>query len=179
MMRKSSKAISLLLSGLMVTSCFSMAAFSSSAAQVDSESTGADTAEQRIAAGHQIVFFQYPDTVWGSNANVSYNGRKHTTNVFCNYYAIYGNENEVKTRSWEAPSTSTYKDAKADSLYYFDITESGQGEMEVGAEYGILFSTKANANNADLFQPRSLPSAHTLTVSTPAMRLQRWRLPTR
>ena len=43
-MRKSSKrAISLLLSGLMATSCFGVAAVSASAASVDSESTGIDT----------------------------------------------------------------------------------------------------------------------------------------
>ena len=63
-MRKSSKAISLILSGLLATSCFSMAAISASAAPVDSEATGIDTAATRIANGHQVVFFQYPDAVW-------------------------------------------------------------------------------------------------------------------
>ena len=121
-MRKSSKAISLVLSGLMATSCFSMVA--ASAAQVDTDSTGAvATAAERIAAGHQLVFFQFPDKAWGDNANVKYNAKKHTCNVFCNYYAIYGNKGEVKESSWEAPSTSMFKDAKGDSLYYFDITE--------------------------------------------------------
>ena len=131
-MRKSSKAVSLLLSGLLATSCFSMAAVSASAATADSEETGVMTAQERIDAGHQIVFFQFPDTAWGDNANVKYNKKKHTCNVFCSYYAIYGNQNEVKERSWEAPSTSMYKDSADSSLYYFDITESGQGEMEEG-----------------------------------------------
>ena len=155
-MRKSSKVMSLLLSGLMATSCFSMALASVSAAPVESESTGVDTAEQRIAAGHQLVYFQFPSTVWGnpSSSTVKWNTKKHTANVFCNYYAIYGNQNEVKTRAWEAPSTSMIKDVKASTLY-FDITESGQGEVEEGAEYGILFSTKANAGQADLLQPNS------------------------
>ncbi len=154
-MRKSSKAVSLLLSGLLATSCFSMAAVSASAATADSEETGVMTAQERIDAGHQIVFFQFPDTAWGDNANVKYNKKKHTCNVFCSYYAIYGNQNEVKERSWEAPSTSMYKDSADSSLYYFDITESGQGEMEEGATYGILFSTKANAGQADLLQPNT------------------------
>ena len=56
-MRKLSKAISLILSGLLATSCFSMAAISASAAPVDSEATGIDTAATRIANGHQVVFF--------------------------------------------------------------------------------------------------------------------------
>ena len=153
-MRKSSKAISLVLSGLMATSCFSMVA--ASAAQVDTDSTGAvATAAERIAAGHQLVFFQFPDKAWGDNANVKYNAKKHTCNVFCNYYAIYGNKRAVKESSWEAPSPSMFKDAKGDSLYYFDITESGKGELEEGADYGVLFSTKANAGQADLLQPNT------------------------
>lgn len=155
-MRKSSKAVSLLLAGLMATSCFGMAAVSASAATVDSEETGAyKNAQKRIAAGNQLVFFQYPDTIWGDNANVSYLSKTHMTNVFCNYYAIYGNVNEVKSRSWEVPATSMYKDSAAASLYFFDITESEQGLVEPGAEYGILFSTKANANNPDLLQPNA------------------------
>ena len=154
-MRKSSKAISLLLSGLMATSCFSMAAVSSSAATVDSESTGVDTLAQRVAAGHQVVTFQFPDSAWGSNAKVKYAKKTHKTNICCNYYAIYGNENEVLTRAWLAPSTNCLKDAETDTLYYFDITESGQGEMEEGADYGVLFATTANAGQADLLQPNS------------------------
>ena len=145
--------MSLILTGLMATSCFSMAAVS--AAEVDSEATGVDTAAQRIQKGHQIVYFQFPDTVWGPLSGVKRNSKKWTTNVFCNYYAIYGNENEVKSRAWEAPSTSTYMDAAGSNIVYFDITESGQGEMEDGAEYGILFSTKANAGSADLLQPNT------------------------
>ena len=152
-MRKSSKVISLALSGLMATSCFSMVA--ASAAQVDADSTGVMTAAERQAAGHQLVFFQFPSSAWGDNASVKYNAKKHTCNVFCNYYAYYGNKGEVKESSWEAPSTSMYKDAKGDSLYYFDITESGKGELEEGADYGVLFSTKANAGQADLLQPNT------------------------
>ena len=153
-MRKSSKAVSLVLAGLMATSCFSMAA---SAAEVNNESTGLDwmSLEERIAEGHQIVYFQFPTSVWGSASKVKWNPRKGTANVFCNFYAIYGNKNEVKTRAWEAPSTSMYKDARADTRYYFDITASGQGELEPGADYGILFSTKANAGNASLLQPNT------------------------
>ncbi len=180
-MRKSSKAMSLLLSGLMATSCFGMALSSVSAASVESESVGVDTAEQRIAKGHQLVYFQFPASVWGNASSVKWNTKKHTANVFCNYYAIYGNQNEVKTRSWEAPSTSMFKDVKASSLYYFDITESGQGEVEEGAEYGILFSTKANAGQADLLQPNtdgyqtcdlyfnSTLIGHTYSVDEPAV----------
>ena len=153
-MRKSSKAISLVLSGLMATSCFSMVA--ASAAQVETESTGAVlTAKQRLDAGHQLVFFQFPSSAWGDNANVKYNAKKKTCNVFCNYYAVYGNKGEVKESAWEAPSTSMYKDAKGDSLYYFDITEGGKGELEEGADYGVLFSTKANAGQTDLLQPNT------------------------
>ena len=142
-MRKSSKVISLVLSGLMATSCFNIAAVAASAATAGSEETGAwMNAQQRLEAGHQVVFFKYPASAWGSETKIKYNGKKHTTNVFCNYYAIYGNENPVKSKSWEAPSTSTYKDSSDSELYYFDITESGQGEMEEGKAYGILFSTK-------------------------------------
>ena len=154
-MRKSSKAISLILSGLLATSCFSMAAISASAAPVDSEATGIDTAATRIANGHQVVFFQYPDAVWGPVSSVKRNARKWTVNVFCNYYSIYGNQNEVKSKSWEAPSTSMMSEKAGANVFFFDITESGQGEMEEGAEYGILFSTKANAGQADLLQPNT------------------------
>lgn len=155
-MRKSSKVVSLLLSGLMATSCFSMAAVSASAATADSEETGAVlTLEQRIAAGHQVVLFEFPDSVWGDYTKVKWNNKKHTVNVFCNYYAIHGNTQTVETRSWEAPSTSMFADANGSKTFYFDITESGQGEMEEGAEYGILFSTKANAGSASLLQPNT------------------------
>ena len=152
-MRKSSKVMSLILTGLMATSCFSMAAVS--AAEVDSEATGVDTAAQRIQKGHELALFQFPNTVWGPNSSVSYNAKKKTTNVFCSFYAIYGNEAEVKTASWEAPSTSTYKDAKTDSLYYYDITEAKGITVEENAEYGILFSTKANKGSTDLLQPNT------------------------
>ena len=97
-MRKSSKVISLALSGLMATSCFSMVA--ASAAQVDADSTGVMTAAERQAAGHQLVFFRFPSSAWGNNAKVKYNAKKHTCNVFCNYYAIYGNKGEVKDKFW-------------------------------------------------------------------------------
>ena len=151
-MRKSSKVVSLVLSGLMATSCFTMAV--ASAAEVDSESTGAFmTAQERLDAGHQLVFFQFPSSVWGPNSSVKYNAKKHTCNVFCNYYALYGNKTEVKESAWEAPSTSMLKDNKADSLYYFDITEAGKGELEEGAQYGVLFSTKANAGMSGLITP--------------------------
>ena len=102
-MRKSSKAISLLLSGLMATSCFGMAAISASAAPVDSESTGGDIYAERLAAGPQLVKFQFPDTAWGANSSVKGNKKKHTCNAFCNYSAIYGNRNGVKSREDEAP----------------------------------------------------------------------------
>ena len=179
-MRKSSKAISLLLSGLMATSCFSMAVAPVSAAPVESEATGVDTAAQRVEKGHQLVYFQFPDSVWGSFSSVKRNAKKWTTNVFCNYYAIYGNTNEVKSRSWEAPSTAMLQDTKG-GILYFDITESGQGEMEDGAVYGILFSTKANKGQADLLQPNTdgyqtcdlyldtTLLGHTWTIDTPAV----------
>ena len=179
-MRKSSKAISLLLSGLMATSCFSMAVAPVSAAPVESEATGVATAAQREANGHQLVYFQFPDSAWGPIASVKRNAKKWTTNVFCNYYAIYGNTNEVKSRSWEAPSTSMLQDTKG-GILYFDITESGQGEMEDGAVYGVLFSTKANAGQADLLQPNTdgyqtcdlyldkTLLGHTWTVDEPAV----------
>ena len=178
-MRKSSKAVSLLLSGLMATSCFSMAAATVSAAPVETESTGVMTAADREAAGHQLVYFQFPDTVWGPASGVKRNAKKWTTNVFCNFYAIYGNENEVKTRSWEAPSTQMLQDTPG-GILYFDITESGQGELEDGAVYGILFSTKANAGSnatlkpntdgyqtCDLYFDKTL-LGHTWTVDEPA-----------
>ena len=156
-MRKSSKALSLILSGLMATSCFSMAAVSASAAEVDSDAAGAKwvTAQERLDAGHQLVFFQFPDTVWGSNSNVKYNKTKHTTNVCCDYYAIYGANTEIKGASWQAPSTSTFKDSSDSSLYYFDLTTGGRGEIEEGADYGILFSTQANKGQAGLLQPNA------------------------
>ena len=140
-MRKSSKrAISLLLSGLMATSCFGVAAVSASAATADSDPTGIDTLEERIAAGHQIVKFKFPDTVWGPRSEVKWKAKTHKLNAYCSFYAIYGNENEVKTRSWQAPSTSMLADSGDAEVFYFDITECGQGELEEGAEYGILFS---------------------------------------
>ena len=139
-MRKSSKVISLALSGLMATSCVTTAMVSVSAA------ASYQSLKDRIAAGHQIVYFRFPTSAWGPKATVKMNAKKHTVNVNCNYYAIWGNQNEVISRAWEAPSTSMYADVAAtDDLYFFDITASGQGEMEDGAEYGILFSTKVNA----------------------------------
>ena len=149
-MRKSSKVISLALSGLMATSCVTTAMVSVSAA------ASYQSLKDRIAAGHQIVYFRFPTSAWGPKATVKMNAKKHTVNVNCNYYAIWGNQNEVISRAWEAPSTSMYADVAAtDDLYFFDITASGQGEMEDGAEYGILFSTKVNAGSADLLQPNT------------------------
>lgn len=159
-MRKSSKAISLLLSGLMATSCFSMAAVSASAATVDSEETGAImTLAERQAAGHELVLFKFPTSVWGPLSSVKWSTKKHTVNVCCSFYAIYGNTKAVTTRAWEAPSTNMMADAAGSDTFYFDITESeqidGDHKMEPGAAYGILFSTKANAGNPNLLQPNS------------------------
>lgn len=125
----------------MAISCFSASAISASAATVDSESTGVDTLQQRLDKGHQIVKFRFPDTVWGARSALRWTSRTHKLNVYCSYYTIYGNENEVKTRAWHDRSTSLLADTGAnDDVFYFDITESGQGELEEGAEYGILFS---------------------------------------
>ena len=140
-MKKISKAVSVLLSFIIAISCFSASAISASAATVDSESTGVDTLQQRLDKGHQIVKFRFPDTVWGARSALRWTSRTHKLNVYCSYYTIYGNENEVKTRAWHDRSTSLLADTGAnDDVFYFDITESGQGELEEGAEYGILFS---------------------------------------
>ena len=147
------KFLSVLLAVLLTVTCLPLSAL---AAETSSEETGAVlTLDQRIAAGHQVVLFEFPDSVWGDYTKVKWNTKKHTVNVFCNYYAIYGNKNKVATRSWEAPSTAMLADENSSKTFYFDITESGQGEMEEGAEYGILFSTKANAGNANLLQPNT------------------------
>ena len=154
-MKKSLKFISLLLSVLIAASCLSISLISAVAAQIDLADSGVDTAEQRIAAGHQLVFFRFPDEVWGPNSNVKFNEEKKTCNVFCNIYALYGNTKDFKTRAWEDPATAMLKDSQSDSVYYFDITESGQGEIEEGADYCVCFSTKANAGKPDLLQPNS------------------------
>lgn len=119
----------------MAISCFSASAISASAATVDSESTGVDTLQQRLDKGHQIVKFRFPDTVWGARSALRWTSRTYKLNVYCSYYTIYGNENEVKTRAWHDRSTSLLADTGAnDDVFYFDITESGQGELEEGAE---------------------------------------------
>lgn len=162
-MKKSSKAISLLLSGIMAATCFGSAAVTVSAAQADGEPTGVMTEEERLAAGHELVYFKFPEKAWGSLSGVKWNTKKHTVNVFCNFYAIYGNKKDVKSREWEAPSTSMMADAKGSDTFYFDITDSKQiaekddddHKMEPGAAYGIVFSTKVNANDPNTLKPNS------------------------
>ena len=164
-MRKSSKAVSLFLSGLMATSCFSMAAVTASAATGDSEATGAImTLEERLAAGHEVVLFQFPENIWGPRSGIKWSTKKHTVNICCNFYAIYGNKKPVKSRAWEAPSTNMLADSKDSDVFYFDITDSKQiaekddtddHKMEPGAAYGILFSTKANADNPNTLKPNT------------------------
>jgi len=163
-MRKLPKVISLFLAGLMAISSFGMSVLSTLAATVDSAETGAImTEEERIAEGHELVYFQFPEKLWGPTTGLKWSTKKHTVNVCCQFYAIYGNEKEVKTRSWQAPSTNMLADEKptegGSTTFYFDITESeqiaGDGKLEDGVAYGILFSTKANADNPNTLKPNT------------------------
>ncbi len=162
-MRKLPKVISLFLAGLMAISSFGMSVLSTLAATVDSAETGAImTEEERIAAGHELVYFKFPKSVWGPLSSIKWSTKKHTVNICCQFYAIYGNKKEVSLRAWEAPSTNMMADSAGGDTFYFDITESKQiaekddtddHKLEPGAAYGILFSTKANAGSAKLLQP--------------------------
>ncbi len=123
-MRKSSKALSLVLAGLTATSCFT---------GLSAISAAADTT---------LVYFQFPeDEAWGPLSGVQTDALDKS-NVYCNVYAISGNTTTYKGRGWEVGSTQCTNEGNG--IFSFDT--SAQGVIEPGAIYGILFSTQANKN---------------------------------
>ncbi len=115
-MKRSSKVISLVLAGVMTTSC--AAGFSAITASA--------------ADGETKVYFEVPTLEeWGT-----------TKQVFCHVYSVYGGSPLTET-SWQSKSELCKKDS-ATGLYYFDTTKVGT--IEEGADYALLFSTKDTNN---------------------------------
>ena len=111
-MRKSSKIVSLALSALMATSCF----------------TGLTVCSASAADEETKVYFEVPTLEsWGT-----------TKSVFCHVYNVYGGS-PLKETAWGSKSESCKKDA-ATGLYYFDTSKIGT--IEDGADYALLFCTK-------------------------------------
>lgn len=117
-MKKSSKVISLVLAGVMTTSC----------------AAGFSAVTASAADGETRVYFEVPTLEeWGT-----------TKQVFCHVYNVYGGTPLTET-SWQSKSELCKKDS-ATGLYYFDTTKVGT--IEEGADYALLFSTKDTAGVA-------------------------------
>ncbi|MEE0914130.1 MAG: dockerin type I repeat-containing protein [Ruminococcus sp.] len=117
-MKKSSKVISLVLAGVMTTSC----------------AAGFSAVTASAADGETRVYFEVPTLEeWGT-----------TKQVFCHVYNVYGGTPLTET-SWQSKSELCKKDS-ATGLYYFDTSKVGT--IEEGADYALLFSTKDTAGGA-------------------------------
>ena len=128
-MKKTTKLISLLLSVLMVCSCFAgLTVVTASAAD----------------APEQLIYFEYPtDGSWGDASAVKVNKRNQLTNIYCYVYAVYGNENPLHVYAFNANKTAMKK--VGDNLYSFDMAVysdlDGVAAIEDGADYGVIIAT--------------------------------------
>ena len=157
------------LSVITALSCFGAAAASAGAATTTSYYT---CLADRIAAGHQIIYFRFPESVWGPKSNIRMNAKKHHVTVSCYYYPIWGNKNNVDMSSWFDGAMMYAEDTAADDLYYFDITAFGLGELEEGADYGIWFKFNTSGESfrtCDLYLNSTL-LGHTFQVDEPPVR---------
>ena len=155
-MKKSIKLVSVALASLMAASAFSITA----------SALPRPTKEECEAVGEQKIYFEFPDGTWGDWSNLKINKLNNTLPVYCNPYAVYGNEKEFFDPGWETkPGQCTYtgegktvfydinsemnvnhysgeidpETGKKKKLYYYRYMET-----EPGKDYGVLFSTTAN-----------------------------------
>ena len=153
-MKKSIKLVSVALASLMAASAFSITA----------SALPRPTKEECEAVGEQKIYFEFPDGTWGDWSNLKINKLNNTLPVYCNPYAVYGNEKEFFDPGWETkPGQCTYT-GKGKTVYYdinsemsinhySEVDDKGKKvklyyyrymETEPGKDYGVLFSTTAN-----------------------------------
>ena len=157
-MKKTTKFISLLLSVLMVCTCFAGLTFTTASA----------------AAPEQLIYFSYPtDGSWGDASAVKVNARNKTCNIYCYVYTLYGNENPLNVYAFGANATACKKVDGVDNLYSFDLSKYSTGDfaaIEDNADYGVIFSTKNGAGyqTTDLTMNKScLGDTIVVTEKTP------------
>ena len=157
-MKKTTKFISLLLSVLMVCTCFAGLTFTTASA----------------AAPEQLIYFSYPtDGSWGDASAVKVNTRNKTCNIYCYVYTLYGNENPLNVYAFGANATACKKVDGVDNLYSFDLSKYSTGDfaaIEDNADYGVIFSTKNGAGyqTTDLTMNKScLGDTIVVTEKTP------------
>ena len=153
-MKKSIKLVSVALASLMAASAFSITA----------SALPRPTKEECEAVGEQKIYFEFPDGTWGDWSNLKINKLNNTLPVYCNPYAVYGNEKEFFDPGWGTkPGQCTYT-GKGKTVYYdinsemsinhySEVDDKGKKvklyyyrymETEPGKDYGVLFSTTAN-----------------------------------
>ena len=157
-MKKTTKFISLLLSVLMVCTCFAGLTFTTASA----------------AAPEQLIYFSYPtDGSWGDASAVKVSARNKTCNIYCYVYTLYGNENPLNVYAFGANATACKKVDGVDNLYSFDLSKYSTGDfaaIEDNADYGVIFSTKNGAGyqTTDLTMNKScLGDTIVVTEKTP------------
>ena len=153
-MKKSIKLVSVALASLMAASAFSITA----------SALPRPTKEECEAVGEQKIYFEFPDGTWGDWSNLKINKLNNTLPVYCNPYAVYGNEKEFFDPGWETkPGQCTYTGKGKTVFYdinsemsinhYSEVDDKGKKvklyyyrymETEPGKDYGVLFSTTAN-----------------------------------
>ena len=153
-MKKSIKLVSVALASLMAASAFSITA----------SALPRPTKEECEAVGEQKIYFEFPDGTWGDWSNLKINKLNNTLPVYCNPYAVYGNEKEFFDPGWETkPGQCTYTGEGKTVFYdinsemsinhYSEVDDKGKKvklyyyrymETEPGKDYGVLFSTTAN-----------------------------------
>ena len=153
-MKKSIKLVSVALASLMAASAFSITA----------SALPRPTKEECEAVGEQKIYFEFPDGTWGDWSNLKINKLNNTLPVYCNPYAVYGNEKEFFDPGWETkPGQCTYTGEGKTVYYdinsempinhYSEVDDKGKKvklyyyrymETEPGKDYGVLFSTTAN-----------------------------------
>ena len=153
-MKKSIKLVSVALASLMAASAFSITA----------SALPSPTKEECEAVGEQKIYFEFPDGTWGDWSNLKINKLNNTLPVYCNPYAVYGNEKEFFDPGWETkPGVCTYTgegktvyydiNSEMSINHYSEVDDKGKKvklyyyrymETEPGKDYGVLFSTTAN-----------------------------------
>ena len=153
-MKKSIKLVSVALASLMAASAFSITA----------SALPRPTKEECEAVGEQKIYFEFPDGTWGDWSNLKINKLNNTLPVYCNPYAVYGNEKEFFDPGWETkPGQCTYTgegktvyydiNSEMSINHYSEVDDKGKKvklyyyrymETEPGKDYGVLFSTTAN-----------------------------------
>ena len=123
MKKKTTKFLSLLLAVMLTVSCFSIL-----------------SAVPASAAEEQKIYFDFPtDGTWGDPSTVKVSS-KGLANVYCYAYPVYGNTSDFTVPSFEGRVTQCT--SEGNNVYSFDLSKFGT--IDEGADYGVIFSTKAN-----------------------------------